>query len=48
MSQFLLTLIEKCEIGLRKDATGWHFFAKGGLGITILLIIVMLLMGRGL
>jgi hypothetical protein len=48
MRQLLLTLIEKCEIGLHKDAAGWHFSAKGGLAVTILLIIIMLLMGRGL
>ena len=33
-------LIEKCELGLRKDATGWHFSAKGALGVAALLIIV--------
>jgi hypothetical protein len=48
MLQLLNTLIEKCEIGLHRDATGWHFSAKGGLGVIILLVIIMLLLGRGL
>ena len=39
----LLSLIEKCEVALRKDATGWHFSARGGLGVATLLIIVVLL-----
>lgn len=39
----LLSLIEKCEVALRKDATGWHFSARGGLGVGALLIIVVLL-----
>ena len=43
MYQLLHTLIEKCEVGLHKDATGWHLSAKGGLGVITLLIIVLLL-----
>jgi hypothetical protein len=43
MYQFFHTLIEKCEVGVRKDATGWHFSAKGALGVTTLVIIVLLL-----
>ena len=43
MYQLLHTLIEKCEVGLHKDATGWHFSAKGGLGVITLLIVVLLL-----
>lgn len=43
MIQLLNTLIEKCEVGLHKDAKGWHFSAKGALGVTTLLIIVLLL-----
>ena len=38
----LLSLIEKCEVGLRKDATGWDFSARGALGVITLLIIVVL------
>jgi hypothetical protein len=41
--EILRSLIEKCEVALRKDATGWHFSANGGLGVGALLIIVLLL-----
>ena len=43
INQLLHTLIEKCEVGLHKDATGWHFSARGALGVSALLIIVFLL-----
>jgi hypothetical protein len=43
MYQLLYTLIEKCELGIRVDASGWHFSAKGGLGVVALLIIALLL-----
>jgi hypothetical protein len=39
----LHSLIERCEVALHKDATGWHFAARGGLGVAALLIIVLLL-----
>jgi len=40
---FLRALIAECEIHLQKDSTGWPFFAKGALGIAVLLVIVLLL-----
>jgi hypothetical protein len=42
MDRLLYTLIEKCEIGLRKDPTGWTLSAKGGLGVIALIILVFL------
>jgi hypothetical protein len=41
--ELLHSLIEKCEVALRKDVRGWHFSASGGLGVGALLIIVLLL-----
>ena len=41
MYQLLQTLIEKCEIGVHKDATGWHLSARGGLGLATVVLIVL-------
>ena len=37
-------LIEKCEVGLRIDASGWHLSGKGALGVVALVIIFRLLL----
>jgi len=36
------SLIEKCEVALHKDATGWHLSAKGAFGVGALLIMIFL------
>ena len=41
MYHFLVTLIEKCEIGVRKDAKGWHLSAKGALGVSVVLVFIL-------
>jgi hypothetical protein len=41
MYHLILATIEKCELTLRRDATGWHLSAKGALGVVTLLIIVL-------
>jgi hypothetical protein len=43
MYELFRSLIEKCEVGLRKDAMGWQLSAKGALGVATLLILVFVL-----
>lgn len=43
MHEILRVLVEKCEIAVHKDAKGWHFSAKGGLGVAIVLALVLFL-----
>jgi hypothetical protein len=45
MYQLRQTLIEKCEIGVHKDASGWHLSARGALGIATVVILVLWLGG---
>ena len=44
MYELFHDLIEKCEVGLRIDESGWHLSAKGALGVGTLLIIFLLLL----
>jgi hypothetical protein len=44
--KLLQTLIENCEIALDMDATGWHFSARGGLGVITLVIFFFYLFRR--
>jgi hypothetical protein len=37
------SLIEKCEVALHRDASGWHLSAKGALGVATLLIIIFVI-----
>ncbi len=41
MYELFRDLIEKCEVGLRIDESGWHLSAKGALGVATLLIIAI-------
>jgi hypothetical protein len=42
MGQLIKSLLENCEIAAKRDASGWHISAKGGLamGVVILLVLV--------
>ena len=43
MHALVQSLIEKCEVAIHKDATGWHLSAKGAFGVATILIIVFVL-----
>jgi hypothetical protein len=41
--EFIKSLIEHCELRIRKDATGWHVCAKGPIALAALLGLVIFL-----
>jgi hypothetical protein len=41
--ELIKSLVEKCELRLRKDAAGWHACAKGPVALAVLVLIMLLL-----
>jgi hypothetical protein len=37
------SLLEKCEVAIHKDASGWHLSAKGAFGVATILIIILVI-----
>ena len=42
MHSLFRSLIENCEIGIRKDSNGWNISAKGPFALVVVLVIVLL------